>query len=914
MRATHATAHRRLARAAFATVAALVLFALVGLPEAQAADPPTITGLAPNSGSIAGGTQVTISGTDFTGATEVTFDGLPVSFTLQNDTTMIAPAPAHAAGTVDVAVTTAGGTSANTADDDFTYLAVGVTVTESAGATAVLEAGPSDTYTMVLIGAPTDTVTITISVPGDVSLDQAALTFTTGNWSTPQTVTVTAIDDAVIEGVELIAIQHTATGGGYTGVQIADVLVTVTDNDVAGVQVVESGSATTVTEGGANDTYTVVLTTQPASTVTITVNGTAQASVSPTLLSFSSGNWNAPQTVTVSAIDDGVLEGAHATTISHTAAGAGFDGLNIANVIVQIVDNDAVSGEVQITESGGVTLLAEGGGADTYTVVLTAQPSGPVTVTVTAAAGQAFPNVAMLLFTTSDWNIAQTVSLTAVDDAIVEGVHSATVVHTAIGGGYTGVAIDNVVATITDNDAPGVILPAGDAAAITFTATDDAFVRADDPTKNFGGSTRVEIDGSPVKEGLLKFSLSGLAGRTITSATLQLFVRDSSDRGGRFFATLGSAWNEATVTWNTAPAASGLLIADLGRVSSGEWVDIDLSALVVRDGPLSLRVRAASDNAVHYASREHQGGQFAPRLIVRLAAAVGPTVAEGGAAGSYTVALASQPAGNVTITIAANAQVLVSPAQLVFTPATWSAPQRVTVTAVDDDIVEGPHSTALTHTAIGPGYTGLAIPKVTVQITDNDISTLVITESAGATAVTEGGADDSYTVALGSQPSGTVTVTLSPSAEITVNPTVLTFTSANWSAAQSVTVSAIDDSTVEGDRSGTIAHTASGGGFGAAVVATVLVTVADNDRTETIALPAGLELIGWFGVPTTSRAILDANARIITIWAWDHASESWLVDSRFLPNSLRVTIAITRGRGFFVVTSAPTSLDVLVAT
>ena len=84
-------------------------------------DAPTVTGISPNSGSIAGGTTVTITGTNFTGATVVNFGTTAaVSFSVVNSTTITATSPAGV-DTVDVIVTTPGGTSATSTVDVFTY-------------------------------------------------------------------------------------------------------------------------------------------------------------------------------------------------------------------------------------------------------------------------------------------------------------------------------------------------------------------------------------------------------------------------------------------------------------------------------------------------------------------------------------------------------------------------------------------------------------------------------------------------------------------------------------------------------------------------------------------------------------------------------------------------------------------------
>jgi hypothetical protein len=88
---------------------------------------PTVTGVNPNAGPTSGGTSVVITGTNFTGATAIYFDGsLATSFTVNSATQITAASPAGT-GTVDVTVTTAGGTSATSSADQFTYLALTTT-------------------------------------------------------------------------------------------------------------------------------------------------------------------------------------------------------------------------------------------------------------------------------------------------------------------------------------------------------------------------------------------------------------------------------------------------------------------------------------------------------------------------------------------------------------------------------------------------------------------------------------------------------------------------------------------------------------------------------------------------------------------------------------------------------------------
>lgn len=80
---------------------------------------PSITGVSPASGSVGGGTVVVISGTDLTGATGVSFGGVPATFSDDSSTQITATTPAGSVGAVDVVVTTPGG--AATSAGAFTY-------------------------------------------------------------------------------------------------------------------------------------------------------------------------------------------------------------------------------------------------------------------------------------------------------------------------------------------------------------------------------------------------------------------------------------------------------------------------------------------------------------------------------------------------------------------------------------------------------------------------------------------------------------------------------------------------------------------------------------------------------------------------------------------------------------------------
>lgn len=98
----------------------------------------------------------------------------------------------------------------------------------------VTEGGAGSSFIVRLNTAPTANVTITLAGNPDITLGTTSLTFTTLNWATPQTVTVSAADDLAVEGIEIVPIitaAATSTDTAYNGIDPADVSVTVNDNE-----------------------------------------------------------------------------------------------------------------------------------------------------------------------------------------------------------------------------------------------------------------------------------------------------------------------------------------------------------------------------------------------------------------------------------------------------------------------------------------------------------------------------------------------------------------------------------------------------------------------------------------------------------------------------------------------------------
>jgi hypothetical protein len=129
------------------------------------------------------------------------------------------------------------------------------------------------------------------------------------------------------------------------------------------------------------------------------------------------------------------------------------------------------------------------------------------------------------------------------------------------------------------------------------------------------------------------------------------------------------------------------------------------------------------------------------------------------------------------------------------------------------------------------GVSGLRLIEMSILLPSTNTQSITITQSDNATIVAESGTTDTYTLVLGTQPTADVVVSVTGTDQVSVSPTTLTFTPENWDIPQMVTVSAADDSVVEGAHIAVITHSAvsTDAGYDGLAVADVSVGIEDND-------------------------------------------------------------------------------------
>src|SRR5205823_6419724 len=151
--------------------------------------------------------------------------------------------------------------------------------------------------------------------------------------------------------------------------------------DTAGISVTPVAGLTS-SEAGGSASFTIVLDSKPTASVVVGLSSSnaAEGTISASTVTFTTANWNAPQTVTISGVDDFVDDGDIAyqiITAAATSADANYNGLNPADVAVVNTDDDSAG--ITVTPTSGL-VTTEAGGTDSFTIVLNSQPTAGVTI------------------------------------------------------------------------------------------------------------------------------------------------------------------------------------------------------------------------------------------------------------------------------------------------------------------------------------------------------------------------------------------------------------------------------------------------------------------------------------------------------------------------------------------------------
>ncbi len=161
-------------------------------------------------------------------------------------------------------------------------------------------------------------------------------------------------------------------------------------------------------------------------------------------------------------------------------------------------------------------------------------------------------------------------------------------------------------------------------ATATLDPTDDSYVAANSPTKNFGSNEKLQIDAKPVLRSYLEFDLSSIDG-TVTSAVLRLTATAKSTVGFDVREVSDTTWSEGSLTYNNSPAFSPSIGVGSGPFAAKQTLSLDVTASVQAGIRSFALVDAGSATAFALGSSENHTLAFRPKLAVTYTPTSPPT-------------------------------------------------------------------------------------------------------------------------------------------------------------------------------------------------------------------------------------------------------------------------------------------------
>ena len=434
--------------------------------------------------------------------------------------------------------------------------------------------------------------------------------------------------------------------------------------------------------------------------------------------------------------------------------------------------SDEMTGTPTVPTAAGIavstaalTVTEQDSTGDGYTVVLDTEPTADVVVTVAGHVGtDVTANPTALTFTMSNWETAQTVTVTADDDADTTD-DSVALTHSAASAdsGYSGIAIAGVAVTVNDNDTAQVmgvgVAPGNAQLVVTWTAVDTATGYTVQWTSGSQGYNSGDRQATVTTGSTTSHTITGLANGTeytVRVSATRTGANDgppSDEMTGTPFTTPpppppvtdleqvlgvsvvpGNA--QLVVTWTAVDNATGYTVQ---WKSGGQGYNTTNRQATVTTGSTTSHTITGLANGTEYTvqvsatrtgandgppSDEMTGTPTVPTAAGIAVSTAALTVTEQDSTGDgYTVVLDTEPTADVVVTVAGHVgtDVTANPTALTFTMSNWETAQTVTVTA-DDDADTTDDSVALTHSAASAdsGYSGIAIAGVAVTVNDND--------------------------------------------------------------------------------------------------------------------------------------------------------------------------------------------------
>jgi PKD repeat protein len=281
--------------------------------------------------------------------------------------------------------------------------------------------------------------------------------------------------------------------------------------------------------------------------------------------------------------------------------------------------NNATSTKQNVSSATGLVVLASSSNSVYFHQYLSLEEGGGGGETAPVAAFSAAPTSGNAPLTVQ-FNDASTGGPTSWqwdfqnDGTIDSTQRSPSFVYTSPGTYSVKLTVSNTSGSDSITKA-GYITVTAVGQTLTFTPTDDSFVRSSYPNELNGSLNNLRsFKNLAETDSYLKFTVTGLTG-PVASAKLRLYVVDASPDAGILYPVADTTWSEGTITWTTKPPVSGTAIGPAGPAKIGTWIEIDLGSTITGDGTYSFALVGTYSDAAWFSSKE---GANSPQLVIGL--------------------------------------------------------------------------------------------------------------------------------------------------------------------------------------------------------------------------------------------------------------------------------------------------------
>ena len=596
-------------------------------------------------------------------------------------------------------------------------------------------------FTVRLTSRPTSDVTLT-ALSGDSTQmlfadgnNTRSVVFTPADWNSPATFTVKGVSDQRQDGDANVSVLFSVTGAlEYEESGAADQFaVTVVDTDVAGYTYTGPLDPT-VAESGFGKEFSIVLNTRPFTDVRLNMNISGDNFIlSKQYVVFTPDNWNSPQEIIVSAVDDAKADGTQNGTLvfSVLTSDGGYSPIKPEDKTFYAADNDT-AGYI-IRSAGGNELpeeimTGEDGSQAIFAMSLNSLPTSPVRLLLAVSDdSEGSVNPTELILNENNWQALNTITVTGLNDDAVDGNQPFIVNFTLISAGtdYQNLTLPTGISFInTDDDSPGYSIQVIGNGEVSESGTSERFT--------------INLTGGPLDNVVLDIA-SGDTGEIIVNPSQLVFTRDNWNSPRDIIVT---GVNDNIIDGNTVSAVS-FQISSLTRDASYQQEGAPSAIMFtnIDDDSASINITASDGSDLSNILRTSEEGE-------QLA---------------FSLSLASKPSADVTVEVISGntAEVSVLTPSIIFTPEGWNSLQTIILQGEDDKVADGtiPSNISFKIFSLDSDYDGLSRENLIVSNTDNDSAGFNVTISDAETG--ENGDSATITIGLTSEPSAPVVLDLS---------------------------------------------------------------------------------------------------------------------------------------------------------